>query len=132
MMVIKMAKCQNCGEEVEDSSVFCQNCGSKIEIRQDAVVNVKPVMENDGFEAKKLNAMIILGYLTLFIQIAATLASWYNVKVVNSDRIILYPLLSVILVYFVSFNMIKSEKTFIHGLIIPVVSILLFILGIAV
>ena len=127
-----MVKCQNCGEEIEESSIFCQNCGFKISngIRGNVSSNQQVVPDNNSFEYNKSLAMIVFGYLAIFIQVVAVLASWYHVKVINADRIILYPLLCVILSYFVAFNLVKYKKTFIHGVIVAIVSVLLFIIGI--
>ena len=126
-----MANCSNCGAEIDESSVFCQNCGSKVSGDIKGNVQSRPIVQNTtSFEDKKTLAMIGFGYLTLFIQIVAILASWSNVKVINADRVILYPLLCVILSYFVAFNLVKEEKTFIHGIIVAAISVILFILGI--
>lgn len=119
-----MRKCPQCGEEVEENSVFCQDCGSKIDVP--AVTATKNV--SNGIS--KVHLMILFGYLTLFIQFVAILASRYNVRVINSDRIILYPLMCVLLTYFVAFKLIEEEKTRVHALIIILVSTFLFIFGI--
>lgn len=129
-----MPNCPNCGEEVEESSVFCQNCGIKIENKANEVIATRNVSVNNksSFEENKYLAMIAFGYLTLFIQLIAILAAWSQVRVINSDRIILYPLLCIMLSFFASFNLVKHEKTFIHSVIVAVVSIVLFIIGIIV
>lgn len=127
-----MAHCPNCGTETEESSIFCHNCGSKIENNVNEVIPARNAAVNNpsSFEEKKYTAMMVFGYLTLLIQLVAILAAWYNVKVINSDRIILYPLLCVMLSFFASFNLVNHEKTFTHSVIIAVVSLVLFIIGI--
>ncbi len=125
-----MRKCLECGEDVEDNSVFCQNCGSKLDTPVIKEVKTNNNVSKGTYEANKINLMIVMGYLTLFIQFVAILASWFNVKVINSDRIILYPLLCVILSFFVASKLIENEKTLIHAAIVVVGSIILFIFGI--
>lgn len=122
-----MKVCPNCGGDVEDTFLFCQECGFKLKSSNN-VGTIKK--ENNSFETKKLDVMIVFGYLTLFVQIVAILASWYHVKYINADRIILYPLLCVMLAFFTSFNLINYEKTYKHSIIIVVASVFLFILGI--
>ncbi len=129
-----MKVCPNCGNKVEDASAFCQECGSKIENSNkvadiDIPGHIKK-FEDSSFESKKLKAMIAFGYLIIFVQIVAILASWYHVKVINADRIILYPLLCVIIAFFAVFNLVNNEKSYIHSLIIAIASVLLFVFGI--
>ena len=128
-----MKSCPKCGEEIEDSSVFCHNCGSKLEsMPVDIVKNeVSNILSNDGsFEDKKTNAMIIFGYLTILIEIVAILGCWSQLKVINADRVVLYPLLAVMLSYFTVFKLLKYERSYTHAMIIGIVSVILFILGI--
>ena len=119
-----MRKCPQCGEEVEENSVFCQNCGSKID------VPVVTTTKSSSNGINKVHLMILFGYLTLFIQFVAILASRYNVRVINSDRIILYPLMCILLTFYVAFKLIEDERTRVHALIIVLISIFLFIFGI--
>ena len=127
-----MENCPNCGEKVDENSVFCQNCGFKISGESENIVPPsRPKVQNtNSFGMDKAMAMTVYGYLTLFIQIVAILASWYHLKKINADRIILYPLLSVMLSYFAAFNLVKDEKTLIHGIIVGILSVLLFVFGI--
>ena len=126
-----MNRCPNCNEEVDENSIFCQNCGAKLDNVNQIEIKQSPAFYNqNSFEKNKIQAMTILGYLTLFVQIVAILAAWAHVKVINADRIILYPLLCVMLSFYVSFNLVKNEKTFIHSIIIAVISVLLFVFGI--
>lgn len=127
-----MKNCPNCGEKVEESSVFCQNCGSKIDGGPNEVAVARnPVGGGQStFEKNKYLAMIVFGYLILFIQFILIFATWNNVRVINSDRIILYPMLCVMLSFFASFNLVKSEKTFIHSIIVAAVSVLFFLIAI--
>ena len=68
--------------------------------------------------------------MTVLILLISVLSAWYNVKVINADRILLYPLLSIMMSVYVSLKLISDEKTFKHGVIIPVISFILFIFGI--
>lgn len=68
--------------------------------------------------------------MTVLILLISVLSAWYNVKVINADRISLYPLLSIMMSVYVSLKLISDEKTFKHGVIIPVISFILFIFGI--
>lgn len=68
--------------------------------------------------------------MTVLILLISVLSAWYNVKVINADRLLLYPLLSIMMSVYVSLKVISDEKTFKHGVIIPVISFILFIFGI--
>ena len=78
----------------------------------------------------KRYALIGIGYLTVLILLISVLSAWLNVRLINSDRLLLYPLLSIMLSVYVSLKLISDEKTFKHGVIIPVISFILFIFGI--
>ncbi|ABQ86210.1 conserved hypothetical protein Msm_0005 [Methanobrevibacter smithii ATCC 35061] len=78
----------------------------------------------------KRYALIGIGYLTVLILLISVLSAWLNVRLINSDRTLLYPLLSIMLSVYVSLKLISDEKTFKHGVIIPVISFILFIFGI--
>lgn len=65
--------------------------------------------------------------MTVLILLISVLSAWYNVKVINADRLLLYPLLSIMMSVYVSLKLISDEKTFKHGVIIPVISFILFI-----
>ena len=116
-----MVNCPNCGVLVEKDSKFCQECGTKID-------NSDSNTQTD--EKNKRYALIGIGYLTVLILLISVLSAWYNVKVINADRILLYPLLSIMMSVYVSLKLISDEKTFKHGVIIPVISFILFIFGI--
>ena len=118
-----MRNCPECGEVVEDNSVFCQNCGSKIDVPVSKPVHTNHV-SNGSYEKNKIYLMIFMGYLALFIQFVAVLTARFNVRVINSDRIILYPLLCVLLSFFVAFKLVENEKTIIHAFIIVLFGII--------
>ena len=112
--------------KVEKDSKFCQECGTKID-------NSDSNTQTDVSNKKKKNkryALIGIGYLTVLILLISVLSAGYNVKVINADRILLYPLLSIMMSVYVSLKLISDEKTFKHGVIIPVISFILFIFGI--
>ena len=100
-----MVNCPNCGVLVEKDSKFCQECGTKI-YNSDSNTQIDACSDYEK------------------------LSAWYNVKVINADRLLLYPLLSIMLSVYVSLKLISDEKTFKHGVIIPVISFILFIFGI--
>ena len=121
-----MVNCPNCGVLVEKDSKFCQKCGTKID---NSDSNTQTDVCSD-YEKNKRYALIGIGYLTVLILLISVLSAWYNVKVINADRLLLYPLLSIMLSVYVSLKLIGDEKTFKHGVIIPVISFILFIFGI--
>ena len=88
------------------------------------------ILLNSKNKKNKRYALIGIGYLTVLILLISVLSAWYNVKVINADRLLLYPLLSIMLSVYVSLKLISDEKTFKHGVIIPVISFILFIFGI--
>lgn len=122
-----MVNCPNCGVLVEKDSKFCQECGTKIVDNSDS--NTQTDAGSD-YEKNKRYALIGIGYLTVLILLISVLSAWYNVKVINADRLLLYPLLSIMLSVYVSLKLISDEKTFKHGIIIPIVSFIIFIFGI--
>ena len=122
-----MVNCPNCGVLVEKDSKFCQECGTKIVDNSDS--NTQTDVGSD-YEKNKRYALIGIGYLTVLILLISVLSAWYNVKVINADRLLLYPLLSIMLSVYVSLKLISDEKTFKHGIIIPIVTIIIFIYGI--
>ena len=128
-----MVNCPNCGVLVEKDSKFCQECGTKIDnsdsnTQTDVLAAWDKVISD--YEKNKRYALIGIGYLTVLILLISVLSAWYNVKVINADRLLLYPLLSIMLSVYVSLKLISDEKTFKHGVIIPVISFILFIFGI--
>lgn len=127
-----MNRCPQCNEKVDESSIFCQNCGAKINNGPKNETRNVVAYSQDSYKKNKTQAMIIFGYLTLFVEIVAILAAWSHVKVINADRIILYPLLCVLLSFFAAFNLVNDEDTFIHSIIIVAISVLLFVFGIIV
>ena len=116
-----MVNCPNCGVLVEKDSKFCQECGTKID---NSDSNTQTDVSSD-YEKNKRYALIGIGYLTVLILLISVLSAWYNV-----DRLLLYPLLSIMMSVYVSLKLISDEKTFKHGVIIPVISFILFIFGI--
>lgn len=128
-----MAKCPKCGSETESGSAFCQNCGHKL----DSAGKVSKLYTASGnsevnskYEENKNIGLIVLGYLTILILLIAMFSGWNNVRVINSDRVILYPLLSLMLSFYVSVKLINTnEKTFIHGIIVAVISFIIFLIG---
>lgn len=126
-----MVNCPKCGVKVDENSVFCPNCGFKIPNNTGKFVppSISDVQNFNYSEVDKTLAMTIFGYLTLFIQIVAILVSRYHLKEINADKIILYPLLCVMLSYFAAFNMVKDEKTLMHGVIVGFASVILFVLA---
>mgnify|MGYP003232890289 CR=1 FL=1 len=96
-----MVNCPNCGVLVEKDSKFCQECGTKID---NSDSNTQTDVSSDYEKNKRY--------------------------VINADRLLLYPLLSIMMSVYVSLKLISDEKTFKHGVIIPVISFILFIFGI--
>lgn len=125
-----MNKCPECNAEVEDNAVFCNNCGHKLGTANLNANNVNVLQHTSSFEEKKNLLMIFLGYLGIFIQLACILGAWHSVKVINGDRLILYPLICVLLAFYSSYHLLQNEKTFIHAIIVPIISTIMFIVGI--
>lgn len=121
-----MVNCPNCGVLVGKDSKFCQECGTKID---NSDSNTQTDVSSD-YEKNKRYALIGIGYLTVLILLVSLFSAWLNVRLINSDRTLLYPLLSIMLSVYVSLKLINDEKTFKHGVIIPVISFILFIFGI--
>lgn len=121
-----MVNCPNCSVLVEKDSKFCQECGTKID---NSDSNTQTDVSSD-YEKNKRYALIGIGYLTVLILLVSLFSAWLNVRLINSDRTLLYPLLSIMLSVYVSLKLIGDEKTFKHGVIIPVISFILFIFGI--
>ncbi|MCR5026240.1 MAG: zinc ribbon domain-containing protein [Methanobrevibacter sp.] len=125
-------ECPNCGKIAEDNSLFCENCGTRLnpEIRQEIPQNVSSPIKNDGFKAKKIRALKIFGILAIIIGIISVFGSIFHVRMINEDRLMLYPMLSLLLSFYCSFKLIEYEETFVIAEIIVIVSTLLFIVGV--
>lgn len=135
-----MRYCPNCGTSVEKSSQFCQECGTKMEEsgsnnhpipnnQINAVTTVNTVNADSHHEKVKNYVLIGIGYLTVLILLGSLIFAWGSVKVINADRLILYPLLSVMLSIYVSLKLIDDKQTFIHGVIVALVSALIFLVA---
>ena len=124
-------ECPNCGKIAEDNSLFCENCGTRLnsEIRQEITRNVSSPINND-FKAKKILALKIFGILAIIIGIISVFGSMSHVRMINEDRLMLYPMLSLLLSFYCSFKLIEYEETFVIAEIIVIVSTLLFILSV--
>lgn len=48
---------------------------------------------SSDYEKNKRYALIGIGYLTVLILLISVLSAWYNVKVINADRLLLYPVI---------------------------------------
>jgi hypothetical protein len=124
-------KCPNCGSISDDNSLFCENCGMKLNQQQNdsQPVNTLP-LNNYSFESRKIQALKLLGILSIIISIASLIGSIFHVRVINEDRLMLYPILSLLLSFYCSFKLIEYEETFVIGEIIVIVSTLLFIIAV--
>ena len=124
-------ECPNCGKIAEDNSLFCEKCGTRLnsEIRQEITQNVSSPINND-FKAKKILALKIFGILAIIIGIISVFGSMSHVRMINEDRLMLYPMLSLLLSFYCSFKLIEYEETFVIAEIIVIVSTLLFILSV--
>ena len=122
-----MKKCSECGQVADDSSIFCQNCGNKLEIIK---TNVADNESNINVHSpQKIQTMKIFGYLVILLEIIVILGAWAHVKVINADRLMLYPLLCVIISFYCSFKLVEYEETIKDSKIIIAASIILFILS---
>lgn len=133
-----MRYCPNCGASVEKSSQFCHECGTKMEefgsnnqptIPNKQINAVNTANADSHHEKVKNYALIGIGYLTVLILLGSVFFAWGSVKVINADRLILYPLLSVMLSIYVSLKLIDNKQTFIHGVIVVLVSALIFLVA---
>lgn len=124
-----MVKCPKCNSENEENSMFCQSCGAKLEIKQPTVNNVN-VVDNSlpSFGEKVLRYKLILGYLPVLVQLFALSGALNSVKVINSDRFMLYPLICFGIAFYAASKLIEDEKTYKHALIIVAVSAFLAII----
>lgn len=120
-----MVNCPKCGDLVEKGSNFCQECGTKVETPKNSISTT-----TSEYEKNKNYVLIGIGYLTVLIVIISVFSAAYNVRMINSDRLLLYPLLSIMLSIYVSLKLIADEKTFKHGVIVPILSFIIFLFGI--
>lgn len=120
-----MVNCPKCGALVEKGSNFCQECGTKVKTPKNSISTT-----TSNYEKNKTYALIGIGYLTVLLVIISVFSAAYHVRVINSDRLLLYPLLSIMLSIYVSLKLISDEKTFKHGVIVPIISFIIFIFGI--
>lgn len=124
-----MNNCPNCGCEIEEDTVFCHNCGNKIS-NANSHVNKNPQSPyRNNFEEKKYKTMIVFGYLVVVVQLLTIFAAWNTVKVINADRLILYPLLCFILTFYNASKLVQNERTYIHSVITVALSAILLIVG---
>ena len=124
-----MVKCPNCNSENDENSMFCQSCGTKLEIKKLSVNNVNVVDNSPSlFEEKKLKYKIILGYLPILVQLFALSGALSSVKVINSDRFMLYPLICFAITFYAASKLIEDERTYKHAIITVAVSAFLAIL----
>ena len=122
-----MKNCPKCGTSIEEDALFCINCGSNLKELQINNSSVK-----NPYESKKIQALKGFAYMVLFIEIVVILGLWYHVKMVNADRLMLYPLLCVFLAFFSAFRLVEYEETYRDSIIVVVVSIILFVLSLIV
>ena len=124
-----MKVCPKCNKVNDDSSSFCIRCGCKLEENVYVPTNnvSSNVLKNDL--GKKDIALVVLGYLAVFADLIITLGGGSEVRVINADRVMLYPALGAMLVYFVAVNIINNKKYVIHALIIAVIATLILFLG---
>lgn len=133
-----MKYCLNCGASVEKSSQFCHECGTKMEEsgsnsqpipnKQINAVNTVNVGNADSHHEKiRRYTLIGIGYFTVVILLGSLFYAYGTVRLVNEDRFLLYPLLSVMLSIYVSLKLINDNRTFIHGVIVAILSALIFL-----
>ena len=122
-----MKKCPECGEIGDDSSIFCQNCGNKLENIENRTVKNTPQVTDSSFE--KIQTIKIFGYSIIVLEIIVILGSWFHVKMINADRLMLYPLLCVIVELYAGFKLADYEETIRDSKIVVGVSLLLFVLS---
>lgn len=130
-----MKYCPNCGESSD--GVYCIKCGTKLDDKNDNDVNIHNDNNfNDDFIVNNPSpsfldqyGIIILGYIVLIADIICIIGGNSNVRVINSDRLMLYPFLGFIACTIAAFSIAKNSKNIIHSIIIEVIALILLILG---
>lgn len=133
-------KCPNCDSIIDEKDIFCSSCGASLKNNQTSlnINNTKKtystITPTNNTTLKQENdnqtfALIGVGYLTLIIEMIVIHGTWISVRMINSDRILLYPLLVLMLSYYIATKLIANKNTYIHGAVIAVISLVLFVIG---
>lgn len=122
-----MKKCSECGEIGDDSSIFCQNCGNKLEAIENKSLKNSPQAVLSSLE--KIQTLKMFGYSIILLEIIVILGSWFHVRMINADRLMLYPLLCVIVALYSGFKLAEYKETIKDSKIIVAVSMILFVLS---
>lgn len=122
-------KCPNCGSISDDNSLFCENCGMKLQQQTVSQPVNAPPANDYSFESRKIQILKLLAVLSIIISFAALFGAINSVRVINEDRLMLYPMLSLFLSFYCSFKLVEYKETFIFSVIVVIVSTLLFIVS---
>ena len=85
-------KCPNCGELMDDNSVFCSNCGTKVDIIQPEQ-NTNESIENTESETVPVNGFSIAGFVLSVIPLFGITIMIPFISMIN---LIVMPILSLI------------------------------------
>lgn len=119
-------ECPNCGKIADDNSVFCENCGTLL--NQQMIQNNKTPV-NNSLKNGKLQFIMIMAILSIIISIVAFFGTIFHVMRINGDRIMLYPLLSLMLSFYCSFKLIENDDAYILAAFVLIIPTLFFIVA---
>ena len=118
-------KCKNCGAEIDENGAFCSNCGTNINnpVQQNFIKGKAESTSSFG------KGIVLLGYLALIADLILCIGGFNSVRLINSDRLVLYPALGFMIVSYFALNIYKEEKDITHPAILMVMGLIFIIIS---